>query len=605
MIMNLVAIGIVGIVAYIWVLQGFFSALLHMACVLIAGAIAFAFWEPLAYMILTGVEGNKGFLSFLPGMAWGVALVVPFAVSLALMRFIVDKAIPAKAQVAGLAERLGGGVCGAVSGAITAGIVVMGISMLWMDTGWWYQRLDKNANGRLERTTKLWVPVDDIVAGIYGGMSRTTLSTDYSLARMYPNLADVPSSMRHTLFDGKGRPTISPKHFEVLGGFTIGTDETFAGGFESAEEAKRAISGGDTPFKPITDLDGNALDVAGSYIVGYSLAFESTARERGSSQVVVGAPQLRLVCENDAGESREVFPFSFMSRAEAARGDDTVRYVRFDFIMGDFPATFQESKPKMAFEFLVPQGFKPAWLYVKNARVDVRPNESDVRYEALTPSQRSTRVSDKTLIEMTARVFDDADAVTVNIGTDPRSAGIDARSALPMGMIIRDGDQRSLRTDEQKRVVDGEQNWNANALDDNRGLDKALRVSEFAIPPISDLVQVTVTPTSRLANPAINLTELPLSSAPTGEPIYLVDAQGYAFACIGFAYKDRQEARIRYTRSNVLGGLDELPSVPSRSRRDQEIVLLFEVQKGRQIAGVAIGDKIYLKFDPPIVVSSR
>ena len=95
MIMSLLAIALVAAIGYVWVMAGFFSAAIHMLCVLVAGAIAFALWEPIAYLILDNVAGNKGFLSFLPGMAWGVALVVPFCVSLALLRVATNKAISA------------------------------------------------------------------------------------------------------------------------------------------------------------------------------------------------------------------------------------------------------------------------------------------------------------------------------------------------------------------------------------------------------------------------------------------------------------------------------------------------------------------------------
>jgi len=602
MIMSLVAIAIVALITYLWVLQGFFSALLHLLCVIIAGAIAFAFWEPMAYAILENVDGNKGFLSFLPGMAWGVSLVVPFAVSLAILRLITDKLVRAKAQLDRLPDFLGGGVCGFISGTITAGITVMAISSLWMDTDWWYQRLSWNDNGRLQRTTKLIYPVDDITASIYKGLSTTTFSTETPLAKLYPNLADVPSMIRHTLFDGNGRPTISPGQFRVLGGFIVDADENFQSAFSSPQEIRSAISGEPNPYKPVTDIEGNPLDVPGSTIVGYALAFTSGARERGSSQVVLGAAQLRLVAENDAGEVVEVFPFSFMTRAEQRRDDPEARYLRFDFLQGDFPATYQEAEPKMAFEFLIPQGYKPAWLYVKNTRVDVHPGV--INYDTITSAQRATRVRDRSLIEMTQRQFDDSEAVTVNVGQNIRAAGIEIKNSLPLGLIIRDGDNRGLKVNEGKKIVEGEQNWPPAALD-NRALDKALRISEFQVPGISTLVQITVTPTGRIADPAVNLTELPLSAAPTDEPIYLIDDAGYAYACIGYAYKDRQQVKIRYTRSSVLSGLRDLPSVPSRSRRDQEIVLLFEIQKGRSIAALAVGDKIYIKFDPPIVVQTR
>ena len=596
MVMNLLVIVLVGVTAFIWFTRGFFGALLNMACVLIAAAIAFAAWEPLAYLILEKVPGNKGFLSFLPGMAWGIALVVPFALSLGILRVVVDKAVPANVVVGKLAERIGGGVCGLISGIVTSGIIVLGISALWTSTGWWYQRLVKDDNGRLESTARLWVPVDDIVEQMYGRMSRTTLSTEYSLARLYPDLADVPSSLRHSLFDGEGRPTLSPGQFRVLGGWTVGADEAFNSALIDQGDVQAALGSSRNPFKPVLDRQGERLDVPGSYVVGYALEFESAARERGSSQVVFGVGQVRLVCENDVGDSIELFPFAFVTRAEA----QDVQYLRYDFLDGDFPATYQENTPKLGFEFFVPGGYRPAWLYAKNSRVDVR----SVEVAHLTPAQRQTRVGDKSLVEMTRPQFDSTGAVSVATAGGVRGLGVVMRTTLPLSMVLQDGNQRSLQLNDSKQIVAGEQSFDPSAMD-NRALDKALRVNQFGVPEFSSLVQVTITPTNRTANPAVNLTELPLSSAPPNEPISLVDSDGYSFACIGYVYKDRQQVRIRYTRSDVLSGLKDLPSVPSRSRRDQEIVLLFEVQQGKHVAGLAIGNKIYVTFDPPFEVTKR
>ncbi len=603
MIMSILAIVLVAAVAYIWVMGGFFNAAIHMLCVLVAGAIAFAFWEPIAYLLLEKVAGNQGFLSFLPGMAWGIALVLPFCVSLALLRLVTNKAIKASVTVDNFTNRIGGGVCGLVSGIVTSGIVMISYGGLWGPTqnAYTFQRLSWDANGRLLSSEKLLFPVDDIVAKAYGLMSDTTLSTEYSLARMYPNLADVPSSMRQSLFDGKGRPTMAPKDFDVLGGYVIGADEQFQSALDSPASVKAAISSSTAPFKPVTDVNGEQLDVPGNYIVGYAMSFASSARERGSSQVVFGAAQLRLVCEDVEGNSREVYPFAFITRAD----QNDVAYLRFDFVEGDFPATYQEANPKMGFEFFVPGGYKPRWLYVKNTRVDVGPDSSGVGYEMLTAAQRATRLNDKSLVEMTKVTFDESEAIAVRTnGGNLRNIGINVAKFLPLGMIIQDGNQGALTTNDQNKIVVGTNTFDREALS-KRGLDKALQVKEYDLARFSALVHIQVTDDNRVTSPAVNLTEPPLISAPSDEPIFLVDSEGYSFACIGYAYRDRTIAEIRYTRSDVLTGLEELPSVPSKSRRDQEIVLTFEVQNGREIAGLAIGDKMYVKFDPPIVIQSR
>ena len=60
---NLLCILLVGIIAYWWANQGLFSAIIHLLCVVTAGALAFAFWERLTLGLLL-----RG--SWFDGYAW-------------------------------------------------------------------------------------------------------------------------------------------------------------------------------------------------------------------------------------------------------------------------------------------------------------------------------------------------------------------------------------------------------------------------------------------------------------------------------------------------------------------------------------------------------
>ena len=73
MILNLLVIVFVLGMAIMWSTYGLFSAFLHLLVVIVAGALAFAFWEPLVYNLLLG---------FMPSYAWGLGLVGLFAVLL-------------------------------------------------------------------------------------------------------------------------------------------------------------------------------------------------------------------------------------------------------------------------------------------------------------------------------------------------------------------------------------------------------------------------------------------------------------------------------------------------------------------------------------------
>src|SRR5262249_3026843 len=131
--LSIIAIVVTLGLGYIWLTRGFFSSLIHLVCTIIAGAIAFAAWEPISYWFLES-SPNGGFMSFIAGIAWGLGLVIPFSVSLILLRLVVDKLLPANVVLEPQLDYIGGGVCGVLSGAITAGILVISLSFFRLDS---------------------------------------------------------------------------------------------------------------------------------------------------------------------------------------------------------------------------------------------------------------------------------------------------------------------------------------------------------------------------------------------------------------------------------------------------------------------------------------
>ncbi|MCR9075599.1 MAG: hypothetical protein NXI07_06130, partial [bacterium] len=124
--MNILVVIFVLAIAYAWMVRGIFNAMIHALCALVAGAIAFAFWEPLSIM-LVNMSPERGFFSFIESIAWGVSLVVPFAVVMLLLRVATDKLIPANIKNNPAVDYAGGAVFGAVTGVICSGILVIGV----------------------------------------------------------------------------------------------------------------------------------------------------------------------------------------------------------------------------------------------------------------------------------------------------------------------------------------------------------------------------------------------------------------------------------------------------------------------------------------------
>ncbi len=120
---NIVLILLAAFIAYWWANQGLFSSLLHLVCVVVAGAVAFAFWEPLTFGVL--IKGS-GFDDY----AWGISFIGLFALSLFVLRLLMDKIAPANVKLPRWADLTFGGVSGAAAGVLTVGMFVIGAAFI-------------------------------------------------------------------------------------------------------------------------------------------------------------------------------------------------------------------------------------------------------------------------------------------------------------------------------------------------------------------------------------------------------------------------------------------------------------------------------------------
>lgn len=588
--MNILAICLIGGIAYLWMTRGFFSAMLHMCCTLVAGAIAFAVWEPLSLMLMDKVP-QSGFLSFLRDSAWAIGLIVPFALSLAIIRPVVDKALPLNAQTESLANYIGGGACGVVSGGITAGIVIMGIGMLRMDSDMWgYQSVRVGGRGSIERSGKLVVPIDRMVAGLYGRLSETSLATSEPLAKWYPDLADVPATMRMTNGDGADRNTLSPKHVNVYSRYSIGKDRQ---GGALTDLLRDAWNPGAPQM--VFDPDGQSFP-PNSHIEGFVVQLDAGAREK-HGQIVVGNAQVRLLIEDasnpDQPVHKSLFPIAVATRAAAGE----LMYGRFRLDSQIYiAAAGAGADTRMAFEFVIPPGFEPIALYVKNARIKPTP----IVYDYKTPEERDQDI-------LNGKIFGtDVLPPVVSAGSrpplgtpaqSPADFGIQLSNSL--GQTIQKGGERGLELDGLV-IIDGEDKFALAEMKRSGEIARDLRVESFMVTADTAIVKIDVSASS--ASSILGKTK---ALAEALMPPFVVDTAGTRYQAVGYVYKDRDIVKIRFTPGNPIRGLTELPARLTNSRSDQQCTLVFRVNVGVSINKFMLGEDTVVEFGPFEVTSQR
>jgi hypothetical protein len=116
---NILILGFIALITYWWATQGLFSATLHLVCVIGAGVLAFATWEPASDIVM-------GAAPLVP-YARGIGLLLPFAVYLLVLRIAADKLAPDNLNFPHVVNLALGGAVGAAAGTLTVGISLIGI----------------------------------------------------------------------------------------------------------------------------------------------------------------------------------------------------------------------------------------------------------------------------------------------------------------------------------------------------------------------------------------------------------------------------------------------------------------------------------------------
>ena len=121
MFLNLLLLFIIALVAFWHFVQGFFSATISAALVVVSAALARAYTEPLIAWIKPQhwVDSSQS-----------IALCVLFAVIYLLLRLAFDRLVPGNVQLNNLADKIGAALVGLLAGIFAAGVVALALQML-------------------------------------------------------------------------------------------------------------------------------------------------------------------------------------------------------------------------------------------------------------------------------------------------------------------------------------------------------------------------------------------------------------------------------------------------------------------------------------------
>lgn len=589
---NFLIAALIIIIPLIWSTKskgyGAFSSLLAAACALAAGGIAFAFWEPMAYMILGWGAGMSGFAGDLvQGSAFGLGLMFPYLVALLILRMAVDSFVKANLDLSETVNMIGGAAFGLVNAVITVGILAISIGFMRLPASMLGYSPIEERSGQAVYASKLWIPADLAVARLYGHLSEHAFGTSTPLARYHPDVHEAAGMQRMT-FGSATRNTLRQADFELVASYSLSgsadelSKDTFLIDRLTGQPKKQQVI-----YPDGTSPSG---DVS---LIGYAIRFNSGAKEK-TGNVIVTPGQVRLITVNDDGEAKAIHPIAVVAPPDAT----STGLYRFRF---DAPESFIASQGGgadvvFAFEFMVPRGFTPTSLLVKNYRIDLEshPKVAQPKVYANYESRDKAIVDGSIFTSMGVAVAGLAGPLdkTGSVRAERESGrfvGIEVGSNLPGTMIISKNNKGGLEINEEGMIERGEHQLEK-AMTQERGLDRALRIERFATPRSTAIVKVTLS-----EGGTRTLFGRIVEAADTGLLPVLVDSRGAKYEPLGFVYEEGDKVRIRYSQGSPLRSLADMPAL-SRSKRDQSLTLIYAPTAGVKITSFALGNREAVSF---------
>ncbi|MDA1263023.1 MAG: CvpA family protein [Planctomycetota bacterium] len=536
---NIIVVAFILLIAYWWANQGLFSAILHCICVIIAGALAFAFWEPvvLGYLL-------KG--SSFDNYSWGMALGILFFLFLVITRVASDLLIPFDIPLPSMANTIGGGIVGFIAGVLTIGMAsiscgfIQGPTELMGFIGW---ARAADSQGAPKQLNQMWIPTANITEDFYrrlslGGMSP---SGKYALATHYPRLAETALSLhRDTFRNGDGRVAIAPKDITV-GSLTY--DPTYHAS-DSAPPGAYAID--------VTVTTGG-YDNGEQFILSCAQAKLSNTKQKPD----VAYPTLFV--QPMQGSDPRIFSFDDIGNyATSVPGEQDVKITLI------FPATlFPESKGP------------PSIFFIKGLRYGLTTPETIDLAKHFASEGGSEIVEQDNTNPDGGFVRDISDFISIE------------NSLRPVQLNTNNADTLSIvKVEGGNRVSEGKGVFKKGS---SVTISREQRVNGFFHPKDTEVVLVDV---SRRDNGIDMWGDRSTAFKNLGKdvPIQLVDSRGKTTKPVGYIWERKNDVEIFFKSTKPFQKISELPLQPSSG--EQRLKLVFIVPRNSEIVGIMMGKQL-------------
>jgi len=549
MIANLLIIVFILLAALWFSNQGLFSALLHLIVTLCAGALAFAFWEPLTIGFL---------IDRMPELAWGVGLLVPFIAALLLIRVVLDMLVPGNVQFHNLVDMIGGGGVGILSAILAGGVLMIGLQFIsGFDIGG-YKPYSISVNGKPERTETLWVPVDQMAGTMLTQLSGGPFLpwSGKSLGVYQPNVVERAGVFQLNSRTG-ARNAIRPANVELTGYFELPTNE-LPEAARTADRIQTVVVSTNIQLVAAGDTAG-AADVDGSFT---------------ASRPQVG---LIAVSKTDPDDARLIYAHGYVVGKEFGTLVSPQEFAR------SFPAVDKQSFDWL---FALPENYQPHRMVLKQLRLEL-PDEPKLTSEVdtwLTNTRWESEVEENG---------------TGSENTNIRPSNGTATGVEGLKIEVSDQLPRSLNKNSVVSNATGASFGEKNALIRARGtvritnnIGPNLSVDRIEHPANTEIVRLQLTPKK-----AQSLYGRALEMAAQLAPPVLTADNGASYRAIGWVRESSAELELQVDTANPISRMTEVKVADLKE--NEKLYLYFRTGKGIRVTSFEIGQT---KQDVDLVV---
>lgn len=582
--------------------QGLFGAMIMMVLTLCCAALAYGSYDWVAAEYLAKY--------WKPDMAHAVSLAVLFGVPLLITRLIFDKLVRRSCLLPSMIDKVGGGVCGLVTGLVMVGVAGTAFQMAPLgETALGFARFDlavREAHSGSPGSPPdihapdrgLWLSPDRFAARVAAMMSDGVFSGRESFYRDYPDLLQAIGWVNtiNTAVSRFAPPgslsVVSSAPVEVVYRLIPGDDE-------------RDIADQYEPISPRGGLEFQMVRVK-----------LSTAAHDKNKTHLFSLRQFRLVGD-EGGDARQYFPIATQQRDVSPSVNRHVSIKRYG--SNDWPVVDELITPRkdpsneVELVFELPSSFEPRFIeYKRCARAKVsfsneipapaaapkkpRSSEAKAGSSAKAPKTKPTKPKKATQPSKPRRGSRRSHRRGEDTSAKRSGGNIRGFSTIPGESKFGDSlpfEVTAYRDLNNTEVINGALvggHFRADATDQEGGHDPP--VSTFRVPEDKRLLQLNV---GHLT--ARSLFGRALSHAVSVVQNYRVaDSNGKEYKIIGkYALADvggEKVFEVQYfpDQAGTVGGLGKFNRIKENDlKRGDDIVFLFLVDPGVQIVSFSTG----------------